>query len=479
MASEWLTHDGGAPRSLGGLGALLRRRPVDVGPDASVRDALGLMCAERVGTVVVIDPGSLQPIGILTQRDAIERVVLDAGDLDEPVAGVMTGGVISLPLTASAHQARLAMARYDLRHLVVLDLAGRFAGVVSRGDLYASRRLETEDLVEAIQAASDVPGLASAARCVRDAAGVLVDQGAGAEHVSEWIAILNDLIALAAIDIAEAEFELPLVRWCWLTFGSEGRLEQTLDTDQDNGLIFVPESNGEGEGLRARFLPFARRVNEILDKCGFPLCKGGVMAGNPKWCLTLGEWRAQFVEWMRSASPDDLLNASIFFDFRPLAGDRTLAVDLQDWLLSSAADNSLFLRFMAGNALRSAPPLGRIRDFVVDRETGLLDLKRDGIRPFVDAARIYSLALGIRDTSTAGRLRAAGALLRWAPTETDALVEALHVIQKMRLRRQRVTGAQPNLVAPDDLNELERSFLKESFRQARKLQQKLQICYQL
>ena len=479
MAFELPAQDGGAPPAASGLGVFLRRKPVHVGPDASVRDALGRMCAERVGTVVVVDAASLRPLGILTQRDAIERVVLEAGDLEDPVAGVMTGGVISLPLSASAHQARLAMARYDLRHLVVLDRAGRFAGVVSRGDLYATRRLETEDLVEAIQAAADASDLAGVARRVREAAGALVDQGAGAEHISEWIAILNDLIVLAAIDIAEAEFELPLVRWCWMTFGSEGRLEQTLDTDQDNGLIFAPESGLETEGLRARFLPFARRVNVLLDECGFPLCKGGVMAGNPKWCLSFGEWRAQFVEWMRSASPDDLLNATIFFDFRPLAGDEALVVDLKDWLLATAADNPLFLRFMAGNALRSGPPLGRIRDFVVDRETGFLDLKRDGTRPFVDVARIYALALGVGDTSTAGRLRTAGALLRWEPKQTDALVEALHLIQQMRLRRQRVPGAQPNLVAPDELNELERSFLKESFRQARKLQQKLQIRYQL
>lgn len=469
----------GESRPSGGLAALLRRAPVHVAPDTSVRHALGRMCAERVGAVVVVDPASLRPLGILTQRDAIERVALVAGDLDEAVAGVMTGGVVSLPLTASPHQARLAMARYDLRHLVVVDGTGRFAGVVSRGDLYASRRLHTEDLVEVIQAVFDVPTLVDAARKVGHAAGVLVDQGASAEYVSEWIATLNDLIVLAAIDIAEAEFDLPLVRWCWLAFGSEGRLEQTLDTDQDNGLIFAPESEQDADGLRSCFLPFARRVNELLDLCGFPLCKGGVMAGNPKWCLSLVEWRGQFIEWMRSASPDDLLNATIFFDFRPLAGEQGLAVALKEWLLAAAGDNPLFLRFMAANALRSGPPLGRIRDFVVDRQTGFLDLKRDGVRPFVDAARIYALALGIEETSTAGRLRGAGAALRWAPRETDSLVEALHFIQQLRLRRQRVPASQANLVAPDDLSELERSFLKESFRQARKLQQKLQIRYQL
>ena len=463
----------------GGLAALLRRPPLQVGPEVSVREALERMGVERVGTVVAVAPASLQPLGILTLRDAIDRVALVGGDLDAPVASVMTGGVVALPLWAGAHQARLLLARHELRHLVVVDEAGRFAGVVSRGDLYASRRLEADDLVEAIQSAADVEALAEAARQVQEAAAAMVDRGEGAERIGEWIAILNDLIVLAAIDLAEAEFELPMVRWCWLAFGSEGRLEQTLATDQDNGLIFATDNGEDADLLRAQFLPFAQRVNQVLDVCGFPLCKGGVMAGNPRWCLSLGEWRGCFAEWMRAASADDLLNSTIFFDFRPLAGEWALADGLKRWLLSVAEDNPLFLRFMAANALRSGPPLGRIRDFVVDRGTGLLDLKRDGSRPFVDAARIYALSLGLTETSTAGRLRAAGIALRWDNRENDALLEALEFIQLLRLRRQRKSGSPPNLVRPDDLNDLERAFLKESFRQARKLQYKLQTRYQL
>ncbi len=468
----------------GELAGLLRRPPLHVPPDVSVRQALERMVAERVGSVVVSDPATLRPLGILTQRDVVERVVLAAGDLDEAVAGVMTGGVVALPLDAGAHQARLLLARHDLRHLVVVDHAGRVAGVVSREDLYASRRARAGDLVELIQAAGTVEALAAASRQVREEAGVMVDRGDGAERISEWIAILNDLVVIAAIELVEAEFagagrELPLVRWCWLAFGSEGRLEQTLATDQDNGLIFAPDDGDDVDQLRARFLPFARRVNAVLDLCGFPLCTGGVMASNPKWCLSLAEWRGCFAEWMSAASAGDLLNSTIFFDFRPLAGDWTLATALKRWLLQVAADNPLFLRFMAANALASGPPLGRIRDFVVDRHTGRLDLKRDGSRPFVDAARIYALALGLTETSTAGRLRAAGVALRWAGGESEALVEALNFIQQLRLRRQRMPGSEANQVSPDELNELERAFLKESFRQARKLQQKLQLHYQL
>ncbi len=454
-----------------GLAGLLRRRPVGVLPDATVRDALRLMAVERVGSVVVVDDQATRPLGVLTQRDVIERVVLPGGDLDEAVAGVMTGGVVSLPLVASAHQARLSMARHDLRHLVVVDGDGAFAGVVSRGDLYASRSLDGEDLVEAIHAATHIDALADAARRIREAAGRMVEEGASAGHVCEWIAILNDLVVMSAVDLAEAEFDLPLVPWCWLAFGSEGRLEQTLDTDQDNGLVFVPESEADAETLRERFLPFARRVNALLDACGFPLCKGEVMS--------MTEWRGQFASWISTATPEDLLNATIFFDFRAVAGDVRLAMALQRWLLGSTGDNDLFLRFMAANALRGGPPLGRIRDFVVDRESGLLDLKRDGSRIFVDVARILALALGIPETATVGRLQLAGSQLGWPRREVDACLEAFDFIQQLRLRGQQEKAGPPNRIAPAALNELERAFLKESFRQARKLQQRLQLRYQL
>lgn len=462
----------------GGLTALLRRAPVHVLPEASIRDALKRMDAERVGAVVIADQ-ALRPLGVMTLRDMIERVVLPSSDLDVPVVGVMTGGVVALPGDASPHLARLMLARHGLRHLVVTDGAGRLVGVLSRSDLYASRFAGSDDLVEAIQSARGVDSLAQAAARVREAATAMVELGEGSGAVGEWIAMLNDLVVQAAIDLAEAEIDIPLVPWCWLAFGSEGRLEQTLATDQDNGLIFACGADDDPEALRTGFLPFARRVNELLDACGFPLCKGEVMAGNPRWCLSLGEWRACFAGWMRSGTADDLLNATIFFDFRPLAGDWQLAAALQRWLLGLAADTPLFLRFMATNALRGGPPLGVIRDFSVDRETGLIDLKRDGSRLFVDAARIYALALGIGETATASRLQAAGEALKWPRREVRALLDAFGFIQQLRLASPREPGGAANQIAPASLSELERAFLKESFRQARRLQQKLQVRYQL
>ncbi len=269
----------------GGLEGLIRREPLSVLPELAVREVLRRMCDGDAAEAVVVAPSTGQPLGILTERDVIERIAQPAESLDVPVAGLMTGGVVALPRTAGVHEARLLLARHRLRRLVVVDELGRLAGVVSRDDLYAVRRPAADDLIGRIQAARDEAGLIDAARLVGERAAALVDGGEQAGRMGEWIALLNDLLVQAAIDLAEAEFDLPLVPWCWLAFGSEGRLEQTLHTDQDNGLIFLAAGEAEAESLRARFLPFARRVNGLLDACGFPLCQGGIMAGNPRWCL--------------------------------------------------------------------------------------------------------------------------------------------------------------------------------------------------
>jgi CBS domain-containing protein len=294
---------------------------------------------------------------------------------------------------------------------------------------------------------------------------------------------LNDGIVQRVIELAAPTHALP-GEWCWLALGSEGRLEQTLATDQDNALIF--DAAGDVEAARERFLAFAGEVNLALDACGFPLCKGGIMARNPKWCLSLQEWRAVFFGWIRSPEPGALLNASIFFDFRPLAGEARLAGELRASVLQAAAGNAAFRRAVAENALRVKPPLGLLRDFATESTgafAGTLDLKSYGARPIVDGARLLALAHGLPATSTAARLRAAAHAGALPPAEADALLEAFHFIQTLRLRHQYlesgvVAGAE-NRIDPEQLNAIDRRILKAAFRQANVLQERLRLDYLL
>jgi CBS domain-containing protein len=205
------------------------------------------------------------------------------------------------------------------------------------------------------------------------------------------------------------------------------------------------------------------------------------MAGNPELCLTPEEWKARFAGWTRDPDPEALLNASIFFDLRPLGGELELGEGLRTYLRDLVAGNRRFLHLMAANALRARPPLGLVRDFVVG-DDGTVDLKADGARLFVDAARIFALATGVEATSTATRLRESGPRLRMPGPETEAAIDAFFFLQLLRLRVQQADPDGPggrNRLDPSTLHEVDRRILKEALRQARHLQARLALDYEL
>ncbi|TRZ64111.1 MAG: CBS domain-containing protein [Rhodocyclaceae bacterium] len=470
------------------LAALVRRKPVTASPETPLREALQLMSENRVGSIIVIEPESGRPIGIFTLRDLLHRVAAKTCDVEQWLASVMSdSGLAMLNWRSTVYQAALLMARRGVHHVIIVDAAGRLAGVVSQEDIYELQRGGVKAISGAIRNSRDMEGLIAAADEIRRMTMQMLSDGSSAEALIQLISTLNDHLTVRIIELTSNEFALPKVHWCWLAFGSEGRFEQTFSTDQDNGIIFeAPDDDaGTAEVLRHAFLPFAQAVNRKLDACGFTLCKGNIMAGNPELCLSLTEWRDKFSSWLHAADPQALLNASIFFDLRPIFGADSLAEELRDWLLARTGTASLFLRFMAGNAVQAAPPLGIIRDFVFDKNPNFphtIDLKAFGSRPFVDAARIFALANGISHTSTVQRLRAVAERMEFARDDVAAMVEGFHFIQQLRLRHQQVDGtmaASANRINPDQLNELHRHVLKGAFRQAGKLQQRLQLDYRL
>jgi CBS domain-containing protein len=233
-------------------------------------------------------------------------------------------------------------------------------------------------------------------------------------------------------------------------------------------------------------LPRARRANDALARCGFPLCAGNIMAGNPAWCLSLDEWDRHFAGWIENGDPQGLLHSSIFFDFRPIHGERAMADTLRRRLLARVARSPRFLHQMAANALRNRPPLGLLGDFATSGKGGqhsTIDLKLNGAMLFVDAARVYGLAAGVAQTSTCDRLREYARCQNVAPLELQAWVDGFLFLQVLRLRQQHAQNdaGEPlgNRINPAHLNELESRVLKEALRQARRLQSRLALDYGL
>lgn len=469
------------------LSAIILRAPVTCAPQTSVREVLQQMHDSRIGSMVAVDDAG-RPLGILTLPDVLERIALPQIDLDQPVVGVMTTQLTTLSPQALAHEAALVMAKQGFRHVLVVENE-RLVGLVSEKDLFALQRVGLRQIGSVIRHAQTVAELQQSAADIRSMAHNMMAQGVAAEQLTQFISTFNDLLTVRIIELefAAGHPGIAVDQLCWIALGSEGRFEQTLSTDQDNALIFTVPDGMTADQVRARLLPAARRINETLALCGFPLCRGNVMASNPQWCLSLEEWKHRFLDWIINSAPEALLHASIFFDFRSLYGAHELAEELRLWLARIASDNSRFQHQMAENALRTRPPLGLVRDFVLGKEN-TLDLKLNGITPFVDAARILSLATGVTNTSTIQRLRLSAAALHIPATEVDGWINAFLFIQMLRLRHhyeatvQQKAAANPalnNLIDPESLNELDRRILKEAFRQARKVQTRLALNYQL
>ncbi len=471
------------------LSSLLRRAPVACGLDAPLGQTLSTMEDQRIGSMVIVDVGS-RPIGIFTRRDVIGRVILPQRNLDVAMREVMSAPVVTLFADATAGDAALVMARQGIRHIVVLDHNGRLAGVVSERDLFSLQRLSARELASALRRAPDIPGLIQCATDIRALSHALVAQGVAAGQLTRMISSLNDQLAVRILELTAPEFELSGLTLCWLGMGSEGRGEQTIATDQDNGLIFAAAEGGAPpDAVRARLLPFARAVNDAMDRCGYPLCRGGVMAMNPRWCASLPEWKAAFAGWIDRGDPESLLDASIFFDFRPLWGDARLADALRSEIAPRARANSRFLKQMSDNAQRNRPPVnwrGELRAAADGAGVEGIDLKMSGSMPFVDAARIFALATGVSTTNTVERLVQAGVKRGVSQPEVRDWCDAFEYVQLLRLREQHrraEAGARtgdesnPNVVPLALLSDLDRRILKEALRQVRKVQQRLALDY--
>ncbi|MBP8198276.1 MAG: CBS domain-containing protein [Chromatiaceae bacterium] len=478
----------GGPLGLEGdqapLRSLASRSPLVMSPAATLREVLYAISQGREDAVVVADEASQLPLGLVTLRELLHVITFEGGDLDAPVAAHMTGAPLTAAADSPAHRAKVLMAKKGVGHILLVEADGRFCGLVHQADLLGLRAGGAEVLIAAIAATRDLKGMVLVADQVRRRGAELFNAGMGVEAICQWMSGLNDLIAMRVIELIEDEFDLPAVPWCWLLFGSEGRLEQTFTTDQDNGLIFEPSNVGDTEALRAAFLPFAQAVNDALHYCGFERCRGGIMASNPDCCLSSDEWMARFSNWLRVPDPEALLQGTIFFDFRPLYGRYELVDRLRAWLMAKAPEHPLFLRLLAELALGVAPPLGWAGRFTYDRNRAFphtLDLKLQGARLFVDVARVGSLAKGIWATSTADRLRATGTGPGRSAEDIAAEVEGFHLVQRFRIRQQLVTPDHDaaNRVDPAGLNELNRLMLKEALKQAKKMQARLRQDYNL
>jgi CBS domain-containing protein len=166
------------------------------------------------------------------------------------------------------------------------------------------------------------------------------------------------------------------------------------------------------------------------------------------------------------------MHANIFFDLRSVYGSTGLVEELKESIRGDAKRNELFLALMAKNAMNFQPPLGFFRQFVLEKSgehKNTLDIKKHGIMPIVEIARIRALAAGEMRITTRNRLRAAAEAGEINESDAASLIDALDFIEKLRIEhqnRQLHAGKRPdNHLSPGELSSLVRQNLKSAFSQ--------------
>ena len=458
---------------------LVRREPVAVEAGTTIRETAALMSRENVSSVMVLDNGMLA--GIITDRDLRRRCVAIGRPTDEPASSIMTPA----PQTIQAHnlmvQALMTMTRLHVHHLPVMD-GDRLAGMLTATDLARHQSTNSAYIAVDIRKAKNLEDLVQASNRLPALQMQLANASATALHISEAISCITDSITSRLLEMAEEQLGPPPVPYVWLAGGSQARHEQSSHSDQDNALLISDEMRPEHDDYFARLAQF---VSDGLNACGFVYCPGDAMATNPKWRQPLRVWRKYFTNWINKPEPMALMLSSIFFDLRPVRGDDSLFHRLQTEVLARTRGNSIFLAYMAANALQHRPPLGFFRTFVVIRggeHDDTFDIKHRGIVPITDLARVYALSEGLRPVNTTERLRAAvesGALSR---EMGESLEDALEFIASLRIRHQAESIARgrpaDNFLPPDDLSRLEREHLKDAFKVIETMQSTLESRYQ-
>jgi PAS domain S-box-containing protein len=398
--------------------------------EAPVRRAAHQMT--RTGhDALLVTGGSGAVLGIVTDRDMRERVVGGATGLDAPVREIMSAPLAWIPDTALLSEAVILMRDRDIGHLAVRGSSGAIVGILRGRDLLQLHRHSVAVMQQEIHDVDSVAELTEIPGRLPALVEALLASGARSRNISRVITSLSDQVVGRLIGFAIAELGPPPAAYAFVALGSDGRQERGLRSDQDNALVFADAAAGP------YFLCLGEKVCRWLDGMGVPLCKGGVMAMNPSWCVPLETWEAYFSRWILEPNPQELLDFNIFFDFRCVAGDARLTESLRATIARLLHGNPPFFLHLARDAMQKRLPPhlsgGILRDVL---KTGFttLDLK-DAMAPLVAFSRLYALRHGVMATNTFERLSALREMNVLKASTADDILEAYAFLMQLRLAR--------------------------------------------
>ncbi len=481
-----------APRTLGSsadpalnlmttpVRSIIKRAPITLRPETSIREAAQIMSEQRVSSVLIVEQDHL--FGLVTDRDLRNRVIAAGLDTARPVADIATLAPMTIDVQSPAFDALLLMARHNIHHVPVLD-GQRIAGMITATDLTEQHSTSAVYLAGDIYKQSTVEGLQAASTKIPRLQQSLASAQASAYSTGHIVTAITDAITSRLLQLGEAKLGPAPVDYVWVAAGSQARNEQTAKSDQDNCMVLDDSYDEAQHG--PYFKALAQFVCDGLDACGYIYCPGEMMAMTDTWRQPRQRWAEYFARWTGQPDPKSLMLTCVFFDLRAIHGKAGLLEGLRRDVLQHTKGNTIFLAYMVGNALQHQPPLGMFKGIAPIRSgehKGTIDLKHTGVVPIVDLARVYALAGGDDAVNTHDRLLSAAAGGSISEQSARDLRDALEFLAFTRIQhqaRQIAAGEAPdNHLRLEDISNFERTQLKDAFTVVQSLQSVLGQRYQ-
>lgn len=433
-------------------------QPLFVDEDTAIFDAVEAMTnAKKTFALVRCSDG----VGIVTDSDLRKKVLLARMNLDSKIGDIATRNIKKIDKSDFLFNALLLMTKHNIKRVVVTD-GESISGVLQDIDILGALSSHTQFVARKIESAGSADELRSAMADIDASIKNLLGEGVKVKHIIKLVSELNNRIFAKVFEWSFA----PNLRGdiALVIFGSEGRGEQILRTDQDNAIIY--KEGADKEAIKTASESF----NALLIELGYPECTGGVMAKNAYYRKSVEEYKKDIYDMVLSPTQNSFLNLPILMDMKFVAGDEALAGEVSAYLAKKLAENPQILARMASGSLSFETPLSMLGGFVLDKKehSGELDIKKGAIFPIVNSIRCLAFEKNIRVANSFERIKELNNIGFIDRAFAEEIIEAYNFLLEVRLKERLYkmqTGQKPdNYISPARLSKLERDLLKDVFK---------------
>jgi CBS domain-containing protein len=461
------------------------KNPITCLKTATIKEAALIMSEKKVGSILIVEEN--KPIGIITDKDLRTKIATGLVSINQQVGDIMSSPVITFPEKITIAEAQIAMIKHKITHLCITkngSTNSELIGILSEHDIVVLHGNNPSVLIKELKRAKNSVALKYIREKTSELLKGYIEQNIPITFISKIISEITEAITIKAIELSIDEMgEKPPVNFSWLALGSQGRREQLLITDQDNALVFEDVSENNYQKTKEYFINLSKKVTDKLNFIGYEYCPAEMMASNPKWCLSITEWKNQFNTWITKPTEDAIMLCTIFFDYNLVYGDANLVAKLTSNIFKSIQKFEIFLNFLGRNALRNPSPLGFFRQFLVEHDgkhKDEFDLKSRALMPLIDAARLLCLAYKIHNkNNTVARFKK---LAKIDQNNTElylSCIDSFKILQRYKTEQGLKNNNSGRFIKLADLNKTEKLKLKGCFKPIKDIQDLILIKFNL